>query len=175
MYLPPIHRSGLRTGREKNIAYRRPGPRTSAARGRSAKRAGIPGSTRQLGTLEEFEQLVARAGEHGLEIALDFAIQCSPDHPWVPANIPTGSTAVRTAPGICGESAEEVSGHLHVNFDARGLEEPVGGAARRATASGSCAASRVFRVDNPHTKALGFWEWLIYGHARERAGGDLSR
>ena len=58
--------------------------RTWAARGRSAPtRAGTTRSCRELGTLDDFRRLVQRAGEHGIEIALDIAFQCAPDHPWV--------------------------------------------------------------------------------------------
>ena len=83
VYFPPIHPIGRTTARARTTRCPR-SPATPAARGRSAApRAGTPRSNPELGTLEDFDRLVARADELGLEIALDFAIQCSPDHPWL--------------------------------------------------------------------------------------------
>jgi starch synthase (maltosyl-transferring) len=83
VYLPPIHPIGRRTARAEQHA-RRAKPATSAARGRSARRrAGTRRSIPTSGRVEEFEHLVAAAREAGIEIALDYAIQCSPDHPWL--------------------------------------------------------------------------------------------
>ena len=109
-----------------------------------------------------------RRREHGLEIALDFAIQCSPDHPW----IKRASGLVRLAAGrhdqVRREPAEEVRGHRQRRLlRATAMPGAVARAARRRAVLGRRRACSIFRVDNPHTKPLPFWEWMIArGHAR---------
>ena len=153
---------------------RRPGRTIPAARGRSAPpKAATTRSHPELGTLADFDRLVARAHELGLEIALDFAIQCSPDHPW----LTRAPRVVPPPPGrhdqVRREPAEALPGHRQRQLRVRGLEGPLDGAARRRRCSGSRTASRVFRVDNPHTKPLPFWEWLI-AEVRARAPRGAS-
>jgi starch synthase (maltosyl-transferring) len=113
-----------------------------------------------LGTLEEFERLVGRAGEVGLEIALDFAIQCSPDHPWLREHPewfhrrPDGTLKYAENP------PKKYQDIYNVNFaaeDWRALWEEL----RDAVLFWVARGVRVFRVDNPHTKPVSFWEWLI--------------
>ena len=107
----------------------------------------------QLGTLRDFDALVAAARDHGMELALDIAFQCSPDHPWVSEHPDWFVHPPRRLDPIRGESAEEISGHLSVRFRILRLARPVGGAATMSSSSGSDAGVRIFRVDNPHTKA----------------------
>ena len=103
----------------------------------------------------------------GLEIALDFAIQCSPDHPWVREHPEWFYRRPGRHDQVRGEPAQEVPGHLPDQLrDAR----PGPRSGTRCWAwccSGSTQGVRTFRVDNPHTKPLDFWEWLI-GQVQER-------
>ena len=82
LYLPPIHPIG-RTNRKGANNSLVAGPDDPGSRGRSAREGGHTAVHPELGTLEEFGALVSAAREHGIEIALDFAIQCSADHPWL--------------------------------------------------------------------------------------------
>ncbi len=114
----------------------------------------------ELGTLSDFEVLVASARDFGLEIALDFALQCSPDHPWVKEHPewffvrPDGSVRYAENPP---KKYEDI---YPINFwckDRHGLWH----ACRDAVLFWIARGVKIFRVDNPHTKPLSFWEWLI--------------
>ena len=120
-------------------------------------------SIRQLGTLEDFR----RAGraprkEHGLEIALDFAIQCSPDHPWLREHPewfrwrPDGS--IRYAENPPKKYEDIVNPSISMP---RAACRGCGSALRDVVQFWVGQGVRIFRVDNPHTKPLPFWEWMI--------------
>ena len=173
VYLPPIHPIGVtnRKGRNNTLT---PAPGdVGSPWAIGGKDGGHTAVNADLGTLEEFEQLVARAGEHGLEIALDFAIQCSPDHPWLREHPewfhrrPDGTLKYAENP------PKKYQDIYNVNFDCRGLARALAGAARRGAASGSRAASSVFRVDNPHTKPVAVLGVADRGGAHGRAGRRL--
>ena len=117
----------------------------------------------ELGTLKDFDRLVEGA-KHGLEIALDFAIQCSPDHPWLKAH-PSGSTGVRT-----GRSSTRRIRPSATRTSTTSTSTPrtgrVSEALRDVVLHWCRHGVRAFRVDNPHTKSVPFWEWLI-GEVRD--------
>src|SRR5262249_15637156 len=121
-----------------------------------------------LGTLDDFDRLVAAARGLGLAIALDFAIQCSPDHPW-PAVHPGGfqrrpGGAIKDAP----DPPKRYQDIVNVNWeteDREGLWKALRGVVLHWVDHGV----RVFRVDNPHTKPLPFWEWLLAEVRREHS------
>jgi len=160
IYLPPIHPIGVthRKGRN-NSPTCVPGDLGSPwAIG--AKEGGHTAVHPQLGTLADFEVLVASARDFGLEIALDFALQCSPDHPWVKEHPdwffvrPDGSIRYAENPP---KKYEDI---YPLNFwckDRQGLWT----ACRDAVLFWIARGVKIFRVDNPHTKPLSFWEWLI--------------
>ena len=113
-----------------------------------------------LGTMEDFDALVATAQEHGIDIALDFAIQCSADHPWLTEHPewfnrrPDGTLKYAENP------PKKYQDIYNVNFDCedwRALWEALRDVVRFWASHGV----KVFRVDNPHTKPVAFWEWLI--------------
>ncbi len=113
-----------------------------------------------LGTIDDFDDFVARAGELGLEVAMDYALQCSPDHPWVKQHPewfrvrPDGSVAYAENPPKVYQDI------VPLNFDspdAPALYEACKAILDHWIAHGV----RIFRVDNPHTKPLRFWEWLL--------------
>ena len=160
VYFPPIHPIG-RTGRKgRNNALRAgpddPGSPWAIGAAEGGHDAIDPG----LGTIADFDALVARAGELGLEIALDFAIQCSPDHPWLEEHPgwfrrrPDGSIAYAENP------PKRYQDIINVNWDTDD-REGLWLALRDVVLYWIGHGVRIFRVDNPHTKPLPFWEWLL--------------
>jgi starch synthase (maltosyl-transferring) len=160
LYLTPIHPIGVthRKGRN-NAPEAAPGDPGSpwAIGGEAGGHTAVdPG----IGTLEDLASLVAAGAAHGVEIALDFAIQCSPDHPWLTEHPewfhrrPDGTLKYAENP------PKRYQDIYNVNFgceDWRGLWD----ALREALVFWVERGVRIFRVDNPHTKPIGFWEWLI--------------
>jgi starch synthase (maltosyl-transferring) len=160
VYLPPIHPIGTtnRKGRNNALTARSGDPGSPWAIG--AEEGGHTAVHPELGTLADFDRMVARAGELGLEIALDFAIQCSPDHPWLSEHPewfhrrPDGTLKYAENP------PKRYQDIYNVNFaseDWQGLWN----ALRDVVLFWGSRGVRVFRVDNPHTKPLPFWEWLL--------------
>ena len=162
IYLPPIHPIGRTHRKGRNNA-------PSAAPGDPGSPWAIGGAEGghtavdpELGTLEDFARLVEAARDHGMEIALDFAIQCSPDHPWLTEHPewfhrrPDGTLKYAENP------PKRYQDIYTVNFDSRdwrGLWE----ALRDVVLFWVERGVRIFRVDNPHTKPIAFWSWLIRG------------
>jgi starch synthase (maltosyl-transferring) len=160
VYLPPIHPIGTtnRKGRNNALAAAADDPGSPWAIG--GPEGGHKAVHPDLGTMHDFDRLVARARELGLEIALDFAVQCSPDHPWLEKHPewfawrPDGSVKYAENP------PKRYQDIVNVDFDspkAKQLWEALRGVVEHWIEHGV----RVFRVDNPHTKPFSFWEWLI--------------
>jgi starch synthase (maltosyl-transferring) len=160
LYLPPIHPIGLtnRKGRN-NSETAEPGDVGSPWAIGSAK-GGHDAIDPSLGTEKQFRKLVADAKELGIEIALDFAIQCSPDHPWLKEHPewffrrPDGTLKYAENP------PKRYQDIYNVDFgseDWRGLWQALLDVVLHWV---DCGVT-VFRVDNPHTKPVPFWEWLI--------------
>ena len=160
VYLPPIHPVGLthRKGRNNSLVAGPEDPGSPWAIGSAD--GGYTAVEPQLGTLEDFEGFVAAADGHGLEVALDYALQCSPDHPWVKNhpdwfNIrPDGSIMYAENPP---KKYEDI---YPLNFwceDWEALWE----ACKEIFLFWVARGVRIFRVDNPHTKPFAFWEWVI--------------
>jgi starch synthase (maltosyl-transferring) len=160
LYFPPIHPIGRtnRKGRDNALVARADDPGSVYAIGDFS--GGHESIHPELGTLDDFRALVAEAGARGLEIALDFAIQCSPDHPWIRDHPdwfswrPDGSLRFAENPP---KKYEDI---VNIRFDGPAL--PAAWHAWRDVLSFWIAQGvRIFRVDNPHTKPLPFWRWLI--------------
>ncbi len=160
VYLPPIHPIGRtsRKGRNNTLAARPNDPGSPWAIG--AAEGGHEAVHPDLGTVADFERLVAAAKEQGIEIALDFAIQCSPDHPWLAQHPewfnrrPDGTLKYAENP------PKRYQDIYNLNFeceDWKGLWS----ALRDVVLLWVSRGVTVFRVDNPHTKPVAFWEWLI--------------
>ena len=161
LYLTPIHPIGRTNRKGRNNALR-PSPAIPAAPMPSARPEGGHDAVHpELGTLDDFRRLVAACAEHGMEVALDFAVQCSPDHPWLTRASGMVQAPARRLDSIRGESAEEVRGHRQSRFLLRRQRRAVGARCATLCCSGSTQGVRIFRVDNPHTKPFPFWEWLI--------------
>jgi len=160
LYLPPISPIGraFRKGKNNSVAAL-PGEEGSPwAVG--SEDGGHKAIHRALGTLTDFEQLIAAARDHGIEVALDIAFQCSPDHPWVKKYPdwftirPDGSIQYAENP------PKKYQDIYPINFESpdwRNLWENLHEVFDHWIRHGI----HIFRVDNPHTKALPFWEWVI--------------
>jgi starch synthase (maltosyl-transferring) len=169
LYLPPIHPIG-RTNRKgrNNALVAEPGdPGSPYAIGNEA--GGHDAIDPGLGDEEDFAALVSAARDHDIEIALDLALNCSPDHPWLREHPewfhrrPDGTLKYAENP------PKKYQDIYNLNFDSedwRGLWEAVLEVVRGWVARGVT----VFRVDNPHTKPLPFWEWLIPEIQRDEPG-----
>ncbi|MGE9809188.1 maltotransferase domain-containing protein [Janibacter sp. G1551] len=118
-----------------------------------------------LGTFDDFDAFVARAGELGLEVALDIALQCSPDHPWVTEHPEFFTTRADGTIAYAENPPKKYQDIYPVNFD----NAPAAAYAevRRVIQVWLDHGIRIFRVDNPHTKPVEFWQWLIQDVARE--------
>jgi starch synthase (maltosyl-transferring) len=160
VYLPPIHPIGRthRKGRNNTLAAGPGDPGSPWAIG--GPEGGHTAVHPELGTLEDFERFVARARSLGLEVALDFAIQASPDHPWVREHPewffrrPDGTIKYAENPP---KKYQDVYPLNFYGEDPRPLWEEM----RRVLEFWIARGVRAFRVDNPHTKPVKFWEWLI--------------
>jgi len=160
VYLPPVHPIGEthRKGRN-NAEHARPGDSGSpwAIGGRSG---GHDALHPDLGSDADFDAMVAAAKAAGIELALDFAIQCSPDHPWL-ADHPEWFHRRPDGTLKFAENPPKRYQDIH-NVDWDTPESEALWSALRDVVLGWCARGiLVFRVDNPHTKPVPFWEWLI--------------
>jgi starch synthase (maltosyl-transferring) len=160
LYFPPIHAIGEthRKGRNNATDARRDDPGSPWAIG--SAEGGHTAVHPDLGTLEDFDRLVRAAGRRGLEIALDLAFQCSPDHPYVKEHPewfrhrPDGTIQYAENPP---KKYEDIYPLDFETENWRELWNELAGVVRFWIGHGV----RIFRVDNPHTKPFGFWEWLI--------------
>jgi starch synthase (maltosyl-transferring) len=161
LYFPPIHPIGkkFRKGRNNNVTSKPGEPGSPYAIGGEA--GGHDAVHPELGGIEAFRRLRDAAEQHGLEIALDFAIQCSPDHPWLKEHPdwfswrPDGSIRYAENP------PKKYQDIVNVDFYARAAAPPMWVAWRDIILYWISEGVTIFRVDNPHTKPLPFWEWLI--------------
>jgi starch synthase (maltosyl-transferring) len=160
LYLPPIHPIGRSHRKGKNnVTTPEPGaPGSPWAIG--SEEGGHTAIHPDLGTIEDFDRLVERALDFGLEVAMDLAYQCSPDHPWVREHPewfrhrPDGTIQYAENP------PKKYQDIYPLDFETEGWRElwqELKGVVDFWIGHGI----RIFRVDNPHTKPFAFWEWLI--------------
>ena len=159
LYLPPIHPIGqaFRKGPNNSLTVAPGDPGSPWAIGSTA--GGHDAIHPDLGTVADFSLFLTEAASLGIEIALDFALQASPDHPWVTEHpewfttLPDGTIAYAENP------PKKYQDIYPINFD----NDPSGIRleALRLLRYWISLGVRIFRVDNPHTKPLDFWEWLI--------------
>ncbi|CAH2897790.1 MAG: Alpha-amylase (EC [uncultured Paraburkholderia sp.] len=161
LYFPPIHPIGMtnRKGRN-NTLNAQPGD-VGSPYAIGAAEGGHTAVHPQLGTLDDFKAMLAAARAHGLEIALDFAIQCSPDHPWLKEHPtwfawrPDGTLRYAENP------PKKYQDIVNPDFYAHDAKPDLWLALRDVILFWIEAGVHIFRVDNPHTKPLPFWEWMI--------------
>jgi starch synthase (maltosyl-transferring) len=160
VYLPPIHPIGRANRKGPNNTLLAGPHDVGSPWAIGSAEGGHDAIHPDLGSMEDFEGFVARTRELGMEVALDFALQCAPDHPWVTEHPewftarPDGSIAYAENP------PKKYQDIYPLNFenDPKGLYAEVLRVLRHWMEHGV----RVFRVDNPHTKPLNFWHWLIW-------------
>jgi len=160
LYLPPIHPIGVINRKGRNNAVRaEPGDPGSPYAIGSAE-GGHTAIHPALGTLDDFRQFQQIVHDHDMELALDFAVQCAPDHPWLKEHPnwfrrnPDGSIKFAENPP---KKYEDI---VNLDFDQpdwQGLWH----ALRDVVLFWADEGVRIFRVDNPHTKPAPFWRWLI--------------
>ncbi len=159
LYLPPIHPIG-RTHRK--------GPNNSLVAGPhdvgspwaiGAADGGHDAIHPELGTAQDFRDFVATANALGIEVAMDLALQCSPDHPWVTEHPEWFTHRADGTIAYAENPPKKYQDIYPLNFD----DDPAGLRAEilRVVRHWVDAGIRTFRVDNPHTKPLDFWHWLI--------------
>jgi starch synthase (maltosyl-transferring) len=161
LYFPPIHPIGRtnRKGRDNTMTPASDDPGSPYAIG--APEGGHDAIHPELGSLADFRALRDAAAGHGLELALDFAIQCSPDHPWLREHPewfdwrPDGGLRYAENPP---KKYEDI---VNVDFYRSEAIPGLWLALRDVVAYWAGEGVRIFRVDNPHTKPFAFWEWLI--------------
>lgn len=162
IYLPPIHPIGHthRKGRNNSLVTQPGDPGSPWAIGNEA--GGHTTVAPELGTITEFEHFVQTAEDLGMEVALDYALQCSPDHPWVTEHPdwfvirPDGSIRHAENPP---KKYEDI---VPLNFWCEDRED-LWRACKEIVEFWVGHGVKTFRVDNPHTKPLAFWEWMIRG------------
>ncbi|MEO6701167.1 MAG: maltotransferase domain-containing protein, partial [Jatrophihabitantaceae bacterium] len=159
VYLPPIHPIGRVNRKGPNNTLDAKPTDTGSPWAIGSPEGGHDAIHPELGDEDDFAAFVARARELELEVALDLALQCAPDHPWVDKHpewfttLPDGSIAYAENP------PKKYQDIYPLNFD----NDPSGLAAEvlRITMLWVSRGVKIFRVDNPHTKPLSFWQWLI--------------
>ena len=160
VYLPPIHPIGRKFRKGKNNTLTPTPDDVGSPWAIGNEDGGHTAVEPALGTLQDFEDFVAAAKNLGLEIALDYALQCSPDHPWVKEHPdwfhvrPDGSIQYAENP------PKKYQDIYPIDFwcDDR---ESLWAACRDVLLFWMERGVRTFRVDNPHTKPFAFWEWVI--------------
>jgi starch synthase (maltosyl-transferring) len=161
LYLPPIHPVGRtnRKGRNNALTAAPNDPGSVYAIGSSE--GGHDAIHPELGTLEDFRELVAAVHEHGIEIALDFAVQCSPDHPWLKEHPGWFDWRADGSVKYAENPPKKYEDILNVDFYATDAVPDLWYALRDVVMFWAKQGVRIFRVDNPHTKPFAFWKWLI--------------
>jgi starch synthase (maltosyl-transferring) len=166
LYLPPIHPIGFTSRKGKNNAptAKSGDPGTPWAIG--SEEGGHKAVHPQLGTLGDFRRFTAKARDYGIEVALDIAFQCSPDHPYVREHPewfrwrPDGTVQYAENP------PKKYQDIYPLEFETEHWQE-LWEELKSIVLFWIEQGVRIFRVDNPHTKPFAFWEWLIDGIKRE--------
>ena len=159
IYLPPIHPIGEVNRKGPNNTLT-PGPDDTGSPWAIGSRLGGHDAVHpDLGTLADFDAFVAHANTVGLEVALDLALQCAPDHPWVTTHPEWFTTRADGTIAYAENPPKKYQDIYPLNFD----NDPVGLSREvlRVVRHWMAHGVRIFRVDNPHTKPVAFWQWLL--------------
>ena len=159
VYLPPIHPIGssFRKGKNNSLDPTPEDPGSPWAIG--SAEGGHDAIHPDLGDLESFERFVAKAKSLGLELALDLALQASPDHPWVQEHPEWFTTRLDGTIAYAENPPKKYQDIYPLNFDndPEGIYQEV----LRIVQLWIDRGVTIFRVDNPHTKPVEFWDWLL--------------
>jgi len=162
VYLPPIHPIGVtnRKGRNNSTTSSKGDVGSPWAIG--SLKGGHTAIDPSLGTHDDFKRFIAQANACGMDVALDLAFQCSPDHPWV-TDHPEWFRHRADGPIAYAENPPKKYEDIYpIDFDTED-REALWMALREVVDFWIDFGIRIFRVDNPHTKPFAFWEWLIGG------------
>jgi starch synthase (maltosyl-transferring) len=161
LYFPPIHPIGrsYRKGPNNALMAGPDDPGSPYAIG--SEEGGHEAIHSQLGSREDFRRLVGAAAEHGLEIALDFAIQCSQDHPWLQEHPGWFNWRSDGSIKYAENPPKKYQDIVNVDFYAAEAIPSLWVELRDIVLGWVAEGVKIFRVDNPHTKPLPFWQWLI--------------
>jgi starch synthase (maltosyl-transferring) len=160
LYLPPIHPIGRVNRKGPNNALVAGPDDIGSPWAIGAEEGGHDAIHPDLGTLADFRRFIAAAKEVGLEVAMDLALQCAPDHPWVTEHPEWFTTRADGTIAYAENPPKKYQDIYPLNFD----NDPEGIRAEvlRVTLHWVKQGVKIFRVDNPHTKPLDFWHWLIW-------------
>ncbi|MBO0868246.1 MAG: alpha-1,4-glucan--maltose-1-phosphate maltosyltransferase [Micromonosporaceae bacterium] len=160
VYLPPIHPIGRVNRKGRNNALVAAQDDVGSPWAIGAAEGGHDAIHPQLGDADDFRGFIAAAARAGLEVALDLALQCAPDHPWVTGHPEWFTTRPDGQIAYAENPPKKYQDIYPLNFD----NDPEGIRAEvlRVVLHWVEQGVRVFRVDNPHTKPLDFWHWLIW-------------
>ncbi len=161
LYLPPIHPIGTthRKGRNNSLQADPSDPGSPYAIG--GAEGGHEAVHPELGGIEAFRRLRAAAADQDLELALDFAVQCSPDHPWLKQHPDWFTRRADGSIRYAENPPKKYEDIVNPDFYAPAAMPGLWTALRDIVLYWAGEGVRLFRVDNPHTKPLPFWQWLI--------------
>lgn len=160
LYLPPIHPIGTAHRKGKNNSVTCLPDEPGVPYGIGSPEGGHDAIHAELGTVDDFKHLIAIAKNYGMEVAMDLAIQCSPDHPWAKDHPewfkkrPDGSIQYAENPP---KKYQDIYPVYFETEDWQNLWQEL----KRVLLVWASWGVRIVRVDNPHTKPFGFWEWVI--------------
>ncbi len=160
LYFPPIHPIGRSFRKGKNNSLHAGPTEPGSCWGVGAEEGGHTDVLPDLGTLEDFQALIQDAAAHGLEMAMDIAFQCAPEHPWVKEHPQWFKWRADGSVQYAENPPKKYQDILPIHFeteDWKNLWEALWQSVKYWMDQGV----RIFRIDNPHTKPYRFWEWLI--------------
>ena len=166
LYLPPIHPIGQSFRKGKNNSVKAEPGDVGSPWAIGSSEGGHTAIHPQLGTLADLQSLIGKVKQIGMEIALDIAFQCSPDHPWVKEHPQWFKKRADGTIQYAENPPKKYQDIYPLDFESRdweGLWDGLKGVFMYWAEQGI----RIFRVDNPHTKAFPFWEWAIDEIKRE--------
>ena len=159
VYLTPVHPIGTtnRKGKNNSLTAEENDPGSPYAIG--SPHGGHDSLHPELGDWDDFDAFVARAEDEGLQVALDLALQASPDHPWATEHPEFFTTRADGSIAYAENPPKKYQDIYPVNFD--NAPETIYAEVRRVVQVWIDHGVKIFRVDNPHTKPVEFWQWLI--------------
>jgi starch synthase (maltosyl-transferring) len=160
LYFPPIHPIGTAFRKGKNNSVTAEPGDVGSPWAIGAKEGGHTAILPELGTLTDFKHLIDAAKGFGIEIAMDIAFQCSPDHPWVTEHPSWFKQRADGTIQYAENPPKKYQDIYPLDFESRDWEG-LWDALRDVFLYWAAQGVRIFRVDNPHTKAFPFWEWAI--------------
>jgi starch synthase (maltosyl-transferring) len=160
LYIPPIHPIGMQFRKGKNNSTTCQEGEPGVPYGIGSEEGGHTAIHKELGTLDDLKSLINACKSMNMELAMDLAIQCSPDHPWAKEHPewfkirPDGTIQYAENP------PKKYQDIYPINFESENWQE-LWEELKNVIMTWAEWGVRIIRVDNPHTKAFGFWEWVI--------------